>query len=38
MLSHDKTLKAIDNEAIVVQAEFLNTYQLAIHDFLVGPE
>lgn len=36
ILSQDKNLKAIDNEAIVVQDEFLNTYQLATHDFLVG--
>jgi hypothetical protein len=34
VLKKSATLKAIDNQATVVQDNFLNTYQLATHDFL----
>ncbi|CEK10781.1 hypothetical protein [Legionella hackeliae] len=33
-LKQDTELKAIDNKATVIQDDFLNTYQLATHDFI----
>ncbi|KTD20060.1 Uncharacterised protein [Legionella lansingensis] len=36
ILQQDSELKAINNKATVIQDDFLNTYQLATHDFLKG--
>lgn len=34
ILKKDEALEAINNQAVVVQDTFLNTYQMATHDFL----
>lgn len=36
VLKQDAELKAINNKATVIQDDFLNTYQLATHDFLTN--